>query len=335
MPDLRRRQFITLLSGAAAAWPLAAHAQQGEQIRRIGVLGGLAEDDPEMRARLAAFRQELEKRGWSEGRNVRIDTRFAPGGSIDQAGALAKELLATQPAVIVAMATPATTAVQRAASVIPIVFVNVADPVGSGFVDSLARPGRNLTGLLLFESGIVGKWLAMLKEVAPRLRRAALMFNPKTAPFFDYYRGSAETAASSLGIELMLNPIENTATDIERSIELFARVPDSGLVVLPDVTTTAHRDLIIALAAKFRLPTAYSLRSAVSAGGLMSYSTDRVDQFRQAASYVDRILRGANPADLPVLAPTKYDTALNLKTAKALGLTVPPGLLVAADEVIE
>jgi putative ABC transport system substrate-binding protein len=204
-----------------------------------------------MRARLAAFRQELEKRGWSEDRNIRIDIRFAPGGSIDQTGALAKELLATQPAVIVAMATPATTAVHRATSVIPIVFVHVADPVGSGFVDSLARPGRNLTGLLLFESGIVGKWLAMLKEVAPRLRRAALVFNPKTAPFFDYYRVPAETAASSLGIELMLNPIENAATDIEQSFELFARVPDSGLVVLPDVTTTAHRDLIIALAAKF------------------------------------------------------------------------------------
>src|SRR5262245_58388351 len=177
---MRRREFITLLGGAAAAWPLAARAQQNEQIRHIGVLGGLAEDDPEMRARLAAFRQELEKRGWLEGRNVRIDTRFAPGGGMDQTGALAKELLATQPAVVVAMATPATTAVQRAANVIPIVFVNVADPVGSGFVDSLARPGRNLTGLLLFESGIVGKWLAMLKEVAPRLRRAALVFNPKT-----------------------------------------------------------------------------------------------------------------------------------------------------------
>jgi putative tryptophan/tyrosine transport system substrate-binding protein len=333
---MTRREFITLLGGSAAAWPLAARAQQqGEQIRHIGVLCGLAEDDPEMRARLAAFRQELEKRGWSEGRTVRIDTRFAPGGSIDQAGALAKELLAAQPAVIVAMATPATTALQRATSVIPIVFVHVADPVGSGFVDSLARPGRNLTGLLLFESGIVGKWLAMLKEIAPRLRRAALVFNPKTAPFVDYYRGSAETAASSLGIELMLNPIDNAATDIERSLELFARVPDSGLVVLPDVTTVAHRDLIIALATRFRLPAAYSLRSFVSAGGLMAYSTDRVDQFRQAASYVDRILRGANPADLPVLAPTKYDTALNLKTAKALGLMVPPGLLVAADEVIE
>ena len=288
-----------------------------------------------MRARLAAFRRELEKRGWSEDRNISIDTRFAPGGNIDQAEALAKELLANQPAVLVTMATPATTAMQRATSVIPIVFVHVADPVGSGFVDSLARPGRNLTGLLLFESGIVGKWLAMLKEVAPRLRRAALVFNPKAAPFVSYYRGSADTAASSLGIELVLNPIENAGSDIERSFEVFARVPDSGLAVLPDVTTTAHRDLIIALSAKFRLPTVYSLRSSVSAGGLMAYSTDRVDQFRQAASYVDRILRGVNPADLPVLAPTKYETAINLKTAKALGLTVPPGLLVAADEVIE
>ena len=332
---MRRREFITLLGGAAAAWPLAAPAQQSEQIRRIGVLAGLAEHDPEMRARLAAFRQELERRGWSEGRNLSIHVRYAPASTTDQVQVLAKELLAMHPSVIIAMATPATTAFQRASSVIPIVFVHVADPVGSGFVDSLARPGRNLTGLLLFELGIVGKWLAMLKEVAPSLKRAALVFNPKTAPFFEYYRSSAENAASSLGIELMLNPIENTATDIERSLELFARVPHSGFVVLPDVTTTAHRDLIVALAAKFKLPATYSLRSFVSAGGLISYSTDRVDQFRQAASYVDRILRGANPADLPVLAPTKYDTALNLKTANALGLTVPPGLLVAADEVIE
>jgi putative tryptophan/tyrosine transport system substrate-binding protein len=332
---MRRREFIALLGGAAAAWPLVARAQRGEQTRRIGVLAALAEDDPEMRARLAAFRQELEKRGWSEGRNISIDTRYAPAATTAQAAVLANELLAMQPAAVVAMATPATTAFQRASSVIPIVFVHVADPVGSGFVDSLARPGRNLTGLLLFESGIVGKWLALLKEVAPRLERAALVFNPKTAPFYEYYRGSSETAASSLGIELMLNPIENAATDIEQSIELFARVPHSGLVVLPDITTTAHRDLLVALAARFKLPATYSWRSSVSAGGLLSYSTDRVDQFRQAASYVDRILRGANPADLPVLAPTKYETALNLKTAKALGLTVPPGLLVAADEVIE
>lgn len=333
---MKRREFIALLGGATAvAWPLAVRAQQGEKTRRIGVLAGLAEDDPEMRARLVAFRQELEKRGWSEGRNISIDTRYAPAATTAQAAVLANELLAMQPAAVVAMATPATTAFQRASSVIPIVFVHVADPVGSGFVDSLARPGRNLTGLLLFESGIVGKWLALLKEVAPRLERAALVFNPKTAPFYEYYRGSSETAASSLGIELMLNPIENAATDIEQSIELFARVPHSGLVVLPDITTTAHRDLLVALAARFKLPATYSLRSSVSAGGLLSYSTDRVDQFRQAASYVDRILRGANPADLPVLAPTKYETALNLKTAKALGLTVPPGLLVAADEVIE
>jgi ABC-type uncharacterized transport system substrate-binding protein len=224
---------------------------------------------------------------------------------------------------------------QCIAVVIPIVFVHVADPVGSGFVHSLARPGRNLTGVLLFESGIVGKWLAMLKEVAPRLGRAALVFNPKTAPFYEYYRGSAATAASSLGIDLMLNPIENATNDIERSLELFARVPHSGLVVLPDVTNVVHRDLIVALAARFGLPAVYSLRSFVSAGGLMAYSTDRIVQIRQAASYVDRILRGANPADLPVLAPTKYETVLNLNTAKALGLTVPPGLLLAADEVIE
>jgi putative tryptophan/tyrosine transport system substrate-binding protein len=258
MSVIRRREFVTLAGGAAVAWPVAARAQRGEQTRRIGVLAALAEDEPEMRARLAAFRQELEKRGWSEGRNISIDTRYAPAATTAQAAVLANELLAMQPAAVVAMATPATTAFQR------------------------------------FE-------------------RAALVFNPKTAPFYEYYRGSSEAAASSLGIELMLNPIENAATDIEQSIELFARVPHSGLVVLPDVTTTAHRDLLIALAARFKLPATYSLRSSVSAGGLLSYSTDRVDQFRQAASYVDRILRGANPADLPVLAPTKYETALNLK----------------------
>jgi ABC-type uncharacterized transport system substrate-binding protein len=219
--SMGRREFVAFLGSAAAGWPFAAWAQQGEQIRRIGVLAGLAEDDREMRARLAAFRQELEKGGWSEGRNLSMDIRYAPASTADQVQVLAKELLAMQPSVIVAMATPATTAIQRASSVIPIVFVHVADPVGSGFVDSLARPGRNLTGLLLFESGIVGKWLAMLKEVAPGLRRAALVFNPKTAPFYEYYRSSAESAASSLGIELVLNPIENAATDIERSLELL------------------------------------------------------------------------------------------------------------------
>ena len=328
---MRRREFITLLGGAAAAWPLAAHAQQAEQMRRIGVLMGLAEDDQEMRARLAAFRQGLEKRGWSEGRNVRIDYRFAPASA--QMQVLAKELVALQPDVIFAHSTPVTAAVQRESSTIPIVFVAIADPVGSGFVASLPRPGGNMTGVMNYEASVIGKWLAMLKEIAPRLTRAALMGNPKTTPF-DYFQHAAKVTAPSLGIEPVPTLVEN-ATDIERAIASFASAPNGGLVVIPDVAAVVHRDLIIALAARHRVPAVYFARYWVAGGGLMSYGNDFVDVFRQAASYVDRILRGDKPADLPVQAATKFETIINLKTAKALGLTVPPGLLVAADEVIE
>src|SRR5712691_3091960 len=330
---LRRREFISLLGGAAAApsmfWPLAVRAQQSDRMRRIGVLVGFAEDDPAMQARLAGFRQGLERLGWSEGRNVRIDFRFAPAASADQAQVLAKELVALQPDVIFAHSTPIATAMQRESRTIPIVFVNVSDPIGSGLIASLARPGGNLTGLMQFEAGITGKWLAMLKEIAPRLARAALVANPKTTPY-DYFLRAAEALAPSLAIEIVSTPIE-TAADIERAIESFARMPDGGLVLPPDSTTLVHRDLVIALAARHRLPTVYSLRYFVAAGGLMSYGIDQVDVFRQAAAYVDRILRGAKPADLPVQAPTKYETAVNLKTAKALGLDVPPSLLVRAD----
>jgi putative ABC transport system substrate-binding protein len=331
---MRRREFITLLGGAAAVWPLAARAEQPDRMRRIGVLLGLAEDDPDTKVRLAGFRQGLERLGWLEGRDVRIDYRFAPAGA--HAQELAKELLTLQPNVILAWSTPVTAALQRETRTIPIVFVGLAgDPVDSGFVASLARPGGNLTGFLLFEASITGKWLAMLKDISPRLARAALVVNPKTAAYYDYYLRAAQTAASSLAIELMLSPIENAAADIERAVESFARVPDGGLLLPPDTNTNVHRDLIIALAARHRLPAVYSDRLFVAAGGLMCYGTDRADQFRQAALYVDRILHGAKPADLPVQVPTKYETVVNLKTAKALGLTVPPGLLVAADEVIE
>ena len=331
---MRRREFITLL-GSAAAWPLTARAQQpGERMRRIGVLVGLAEDDPESTARLAAFRQGLEKRGWSEGRNVRMDTRFAPDSSADQAQVQAKELIALQPDVILAQSTPVVAALQRESHAIPIVFASVADPIGSGFVASLPRPGGNITGLMLFEASVTGKWLAMLKEIAPRLERAALVINPKTAPYYNYYLRAAESLSPSLGIELVPSLVENAA-DIERAIESFAGGSNGGLIVPPDVTTIVHRDLIIALAAQYSLPAVYWLRLFVAAGGLMSYGVDYVDIFRQAASYVDRILRGDKPADLPVQAATKFETIVNLKTAKALGLTMPPGLLVAADEVIE
>jgi putative tryptophan/tyrosine transport system substrate-binding protein len=310
---MRRREFITLLGGAAT-WPLAASAQQQERMRRLGVLAALGEDDPDMQARLAGLRQGLERLGWSEGRNVCIDTRFA-GGSGDRHQPLAKELVALQPDVIFAQSTPIAAALQRESPSIPIIFVEVSDPIGSGFIANLARPGGNLTGLLAFEASITGKWLAMLKEVAPRLARAALLANPKTTSY-DYFLRSAGGLAPSLAV-VVPSRIENAA-DIERTIAAFAQVPDGGLVLPPDGTTLLHRDLIIDLAKRHRLPGTYP-----------------VEVFRQTAAYVDRILRGAKPADLPVQAPTKYQTVINLKTAKALGLEVPPALLVAADEVIE
>jgi putative tryptophan/tyrosine transport system substrate-binding protein len=331
---MKRREFITLLGSAAATWPLAARAQQGDRMRRIGVLIGLAEDDPETKARLAGFRQGLEKRGWSEGRNLQIDYRFAPASSADQAQALANELVAVQPEVIFAFGTPVITALQLATRTIPIVFAGAADPVGSGLIASLARPGGNITGVMQYEASVTGKWLAMLKEISPTLVRAAFVINPKTAPFYNYYLRTAESLSQSLGIELVPTLVENAA-EIERAIESFAGVLNGGLVLPPDVSNIVHRDLIIALAARHSLPAVYPYRFYVAAGGLMSYGVDFADMCRQAASYVDRILRGDKPADLPVQAATKFETVVNLKTASAMGLTVPPGLLVAADEVLE
>jgi putative ABC transport system substrate-binding protein len=329
---MQRRAFITLLGGAAAAWPFAGHAQQPERMRRIGVLIGLAEDDPETKARLAGFRQGLEKRGWTEGRNVRFDYRFAPAGA--QAQVLAKELVALQPDAIFAHATALVAALQRESRTIPIVFAGVGDPIGSGFIASLPRPGGNITGVMQYEASVTGKWLAMLKEIAPSLVRAAIVANPKTATYYEYYLRAGEALGPSLGIDVVFRPFENAA-DIERAIESFASAPNGGLVLMPDFTNVVHCDLIIALAAQHKLPSVYYERLFVASGGLMSYGVDFVDLWRQAASYVDRILRGDKPADLPVQAATKFETTVNLKTAKALGLTVPPGLLVAADEVIE
>jgi putative ABC transport system substrate-binding protein len=326
-----RREFITLLGGAAAAWPLAARAQQGERMRRIGVLEGQA-DDPEIKARHAVFRQALERLGWSEAHNIRFDYRFAHARA-EQTQVFAKELVALQPDVMFATSTAAAAALHRESRVIPIVFVGISDPIGSSLIASLARPGGNLTGLLLYEASITGKWLAMLKEIAPRLARAAFLANPKTTPY-DYFLRAAAAAAPSLAIEVVPSPVANAA-DIERVIEAFARVPNSSLVLPPDLTTNVNRHLIIGLAARHRLPAVYADRVFAAAGGLMSYAIDRVDMYRQAAPYVDRILHGDKPADLPVQAPTKYETIINLKTAKALGLTVPSALIVAADEVIE
>jgi putative ABC transport system substrate-binding protein len=301
-------------------------------MRRIGAFISGAENDPEMQTRLAAFRQGLEKLGWTDGRNIHIEVRFG-GGQSDQYPRLAKELIALQPETIFAQTTPVVETLLHETRTVPIVFVSVSDPVGSRLVTSLARPGGNVTGLMLYEEGITGKWLAMLKEIAPNLTRAALMANPKTTPY-DYFVSSAQTVRTVLSIELVLAPVESAA-DIERALETLSRVPNSGLVMLPSSVAIQHRDLIIALTAQYRLPAVYPFRFFVVAGGLMSYGTEIADQDRQAASYVDRILRGSKPADLPVQVPSKYETVVNRKIAKAIGLDVPSSLLVRADEVIE
>jgi putative tryptophan/tyrosine transport system substrate-binding protein len=327
-----KREFIALLGGAVALAPLAARAQQSDRIRNIGVLINEPENGPQIQASLTAFRQELERLSWSEGRNVRFDTHFTQGKLIETQE-LAKKVVASQPDVILVHTTPFVAAVQKETRTIPIVFVNASDPVGSGFVASLARPGGNLTGLLLYETSIVGKWLGMLKEIAPQIGRVAFIANPKVGTY-DYFLKTAQHVASSLGIELVSNPVE-TSADIERVIESFARSPNGGLLFPPNVASSSNRDLIITLAAQYRLPAVYAFRFFTAQGGLMSYGVDQVNLFRQAATYVDRILRGEHPADLPVQAPTKYETVVNVKAAKALGLTVPQTLLVAADEVIE
>jgi len=324
---MRRRDFIKGIAGSTVAWPLAAHAQQPNRIRRVGML--VVINDPDVNA----FRQELDRRGWKEGQTVQIDYRFAPAAA--QVETFAKELVALQPDVIFAMSRPATAALQKETRTIPIVFNNVIDPIGAGFVESFTRPGGNLTGLMAYEPSVVGKWMQMLKEIAPQTKRVALLGNPKTAAYYDYLLHAAESAAPSLGIVAVPSRIANDAVDIERAIAAIAGVPNSAIISLPEATANAHVDLIITLTARNRLPAVYSHKFQVRAGALMSYGIVPADHYRQAAYYVDRILRGAKPAELPVQTPTKYETALNLKTAKALGLTPPTGLLVAADEVIE
>jgi len=289
----------------------------------------VAVDDPDMKA----FREELEKRGWKEGNNIQIDFRVTPAGP--QMQTLAKELVALKPDVIFAMSRPATAALQKETRTIPVVFTYVIDPIGAGFIDSFTRPGGNLTGLMAYEPSVVGKWLQMLKEIAPKTKRVALLGNPKTAPYYDYLLQAAQAAAPSLGIEAVPGRIENDAADIERAIAAVAGAPNSAVIVLPENATATHYKLIITLTARNRLPAVHNFKYHVRAGGLMSYGIVSADHYRQAAYYVDRILRGAKPADLPVQTPARYETTLNLKTAKALGLTPPAGLLVAADEVIE
>jgi putative tryptophan/tyrosine transport system substrate-binding protein len=327
---MQRREF-TMLLGGAAAWPLAARAQQAAA-RRIGVLMSTAADDPRVREHLAGLRDGLARLGWVDGSTIHIDYRFA-GGNSDQFSVLAKELISLHPEVIFAQSTPVAATLQRETRTIAIVFVEVSDPIGSGFIASLARPGGNLTGMIQYEPGITGKWLAMLKEIAPSLARVALLANPKGTAY-DYFLRNAAAAAPSLAIEIISSRVDSVV-DIERSISSLSRQGNGGLVLPPESFTNVNRKAIIGLAAEHRLPAVYAWRYFVTDGGLMSYGIDLADVYRQSASYVDRILRGAKPADIPVQVPTKYETALNLKTAKALGLAVPAALLVSADEVIE
>jgi ABC-type uncharacterized transport system substrate-binding protein len=332
---MKRREFIKLLGVAAAGWPLAAHAQQGGQMRRIGFLLGGADDDPQTVAGLTAFRTALGELGWIDGRNIQIDYRFAATNA-DRMRAFAKELVALQPDLIVGQSTPVTAALQRETKTIPIVFVIVSDPVGSGFVASLPRPGGNITGFINIEASLSGKWIEMLKEVAPQVRRAALLFNPQTAPYFAFYQQPFEAAARSNGVEPIAAPV-HSAGDIEHVFESLGGRPDTGVILLPDIFTTTkiNLDAIISFGARTRVPTIYPYRYMVAAGGLISYGIDSADLYRRAPVYIDRILKGAKPADLPVQLPTKFELAINLKTAKALGIDIPATLLGRADEVIE
>ena len=332
MLDIKRREFITLLGGAAATWPLAARAQQPERVRRIGVLINPAADDPEGQGRLAAFLQALALLGWIVDRNVRIDYRWAAGDP-DRARRGAAELVALAPDVILAATTPGVTAVQQATRTVPIVFVTVIDPVSAGFVSTLARPGGNTTGFALFEYGTSAKWLELLKQIAPRVTRVAVVRDP-TQVSGTGQLAAIQAVAPSFGVEL--SPVDvRDAGEIERAIATFARSPNGGLIVTASPAQAAQRKLIIEQAARLRLPAVYAFRYNVVDGGLISYGPDSIDPYRRAATYVDRILKGEKPADLPVQAPTKYETVLNLMTAKALGLTVPAEVLIRADEVIE
>ncbi len=329
---MRRREFMTLIGGAAVAWPLAARAQQPERMRRIGMLMPAAADDPEFQTRIGAFLQGLQQLGWTIGRNVRIETRWA-GVNADAIRRHAAELVAVAPDVILAHGSSTVGPLLQATRTVPIVFPVVADPVGAGFVDSLARPGGNATGFLSYEYSLSGKWLELLKQIAPSVTRVAVLRDPATPTGVALF-GVIQAAAPSLRVEV--NPVNvRDAGAIERAVAAFARSPNGGLIVPASGLAQLHRDLIVTLAARHKLPAVYYERFFVAAGGLVSYGSDYLDQYRRAAGYVDRILKGEKPADLPVQAPTRYETVLNLKTAKALGLDVPATVLARADEVIE
>ncbi len=329
---MRRRDFLGILGSAAAAWPLSVRAQQSERMRRIGMLMGYPADDPEGQARFAAFRQELQKLGWTEHRNLHFDIRFT-GGNAAVTRKFSAELVALTPDVILTGGSSNVAPLLEATRTLPIVFAFAADPVGAGFVDSLARPGGNATGFVQFEYSLSGKWLELLKEIAPRITRVAVLRDSAISAGVGQF-AAIQSVAPSFGVEV--SPVNvRDATEMERAISAFANSGNGGLIVTGSALASAHRKLIVMLAARRKLPAVYYHRSFIASGGLISYGVDVVDQYRRAASYVDRILKGEKPADLPVQAPTKYELVINLKTAKALGLAVPPSLLARADEVIE
>jgi putative ABC transport system substrate-binding protein len=329
---LKRRHFLTLLGGAAAAWPLIARAQQDDRVRRIGVLIGGDENDPEQKRRLSAFIQALAGLGWTDGRNVRMDLRWH-GDDTNRIRSLVKELVGLQPDIILVTSTAGTLAFQRETRTIPIVFAPASDPVASGIVPRLNQPGGNITGFVNLEASLGGKWLELLSEIAPGLKRAAIMFNPDTVSAL-LYMPALETAARSLKVESITAPVHSDA-EIETAIIALGREPGGGLVVMPDIFMTAHRAPIISATARNNVPAVSFLSTITRDGGLLSYGVDQPDILRRAASYVDRILRGEKPGDLPVQLPTKFEMIVNLKTAKALGLAVPQSILLTADEVIE
>ena len=332
-PDMRRREFITLVGGVASVWPLVAWAQQDERMRRIGVLMAVPENDREYKAFLAAFREGLQKLGWVEGRNIRIDYRW---GALDAETMqrFAKDLVALQPDLIVSQSTPTTAAILQETRTIPIIFALVIDPVGSGFVASLPRPGGNVTGFIAMEGSLAGKWLELLKEIAPRLNRVAFLFNSVNAPYSEYFLNPFKTAAASFAMQAITAPVRDTS-ELESVVSAQAREPNGGLIVMPGGFLNVYRAEIISLAARYRLPAVYPFRFFTELGGLLSYGNDFLDNYRRAATYVDRILKGAKPSDLPVQAPVKFELVINLKTAKTLGLDVPFQLQQRADEVIE
>jgi putative tryptophan/tyrosine transport system substrate-binding protein len=329
---IRRREFIAGL-GSAAAWPVAARAQQGERVRRIGVLMGYGKDDPEAKLWLSWFTQAPAELGWTDGRNLRMEVRWA-AGNVDRARIYAKELVGLQPDVILAHTTPMTAALQRETRTIPIVFVNVADPIGAGFVAGLPRPRGNMTGFISWEASMAAKWLELLTEIAPGVKRVAILFNPDTATYaISYFLPPFEAAARSFKVEPILAPVHSDA-EIETAITSLGREPGGGLLVVPDSLLFVHRTPILSLTARNNVPVVHNLAAFVRDGGLLSYGADEGDNFRRATPYVDRILRGAKPADLPVQLPVKFVMTLNAKTAKALGLTIPETLLATADELI-